>query len=195
MNSEEVKKIKEEYENLIETKRKMKYLLERKGKLERDPKVIEYIKLIGLIKPNDANIFKIIEHMSNKKVLSMAISRVNIENSNNIYICLGTYETAYDLDFDLCKQEFIVDYDSKNAEYSRFVELETSKVVDVPIEKRNQFEEENIILLPPENMNSVEFYTITKEKFFDDALTYGNDIALKRILNMKERDHNICKNI
>lgn len=139
-------------------------------------------KYLNLIKKLDSN--------NNKKMISeqemlykiFQTNRSSIKESNNIFVYLGTFQYSYDTDVEHGSYDYRVARENIDANYSAYENLETEKVLNIAISKRDIFEKENIIVFPQQaNFEQAEFYKLQK-LFISYCVKDNQTIAVAKIL-------------
>ena len=188
MKEELLQQMKEE----LEERKKEIALHNEKAKrikeLLKDPKVKEYIKLMNLGTPMLKQIKKTDEEIISS-FYSKYTYRIKENETNKIFVYLGTYK--YSKDYDICHYtpDIQVDYDSDKADYRLYQDLEDSSSKLIPIKQCEQFEKENIIIIPNTRYRRKEYYDIRQE-FFIKAIKKDQESAKKLVLKKYKRLNN-----
>lgn len=145
MNNTELEQFRKEYETL---KRENEALLEARDELRKlleTEEVKRYIELSDIVEenyeaPSD-------ESLATKVYSNISYSKIKEENSNNILIYMGSYlfeKLTYDSDPD--------------ADYKAYMDLETMRAYNIPLENVKTFENAHtIIYIPVTYPNHQEF--------------------------------------
>ena len=154
--------------------------VKRMKELEKDPNVKEYINLIKILE-DDLNLINI----SDKKLIlsyySCYLHEIKKEDTNGIYVYLGTFEYNNEIDIVHGSRDYRVSEDSKNADYKVYRNVESDYSIDIPIDKCEEFEKNNIIIRPKTYLNGEEYYKI-RDDFFVVAIKTNQESVKKLIL-------------
>ena len=116
MREELLKQLKTELENKKLENEKHNQKVKRIRELKSNPNVREYIKLINLVEDDLKQI-----KSSDEKIISSFYHRylyqIKKEETNGIYVYLGTYEYNNEVDIIHGSKDFRVNYDSPQANY------------------------------------------------------------------------------
>lgn len=170
--------IKKKEEELIEYNERLSKIKQ----LENDPRVIEYLSLIKYIEN-----FKL-ENGQNKDTpfYFEYLKDIKRDETNKIFVYIGTYSYISNYDSKIGKMTDLVLYNSSDADYRKYWDLEQKDVINIAIKNCIQFEKENIIIIPKTDDREKEYYKIQKE-FFDEALDKDQEIAKRKILSNYKR--------
>ena len=152
----------------------------RLRELEKDANVKEYINLIKILE-DDLNLINI----SDKKLIlsyySCYIHKIDECDTNKIYVYLGTFEYSNEIDIVHGSRDFRVKDDSEAADYKIYRNIETDCSIEIPIDKCEEFEKNNIIIKPKTYLNGEEYYNI-RDDFFVASIKTNQESAKKMIL-------------
>ena len=195
MNEQEQKKFREKYESLMDAKYKMTYILDKMHKLEEDMYVKEYLKLQGEYKKMSDSEGYEIPYISEEQLLEKAIRETEIEETNNIYVCMSAYNGKYGLDKENVKSKYRaldapVDYDSEKADYKQYYNVELSKnddgyEVNIPIAMCKEFENNNLVLYPPDIEFANKDYDYVKRTYFTTIYEDSEEKAIEKIMTKR----------
>ena len=106
--------------------------------------------------------------------------KMEIEDTNGIMICLGTYQTSSECDIVHGSADILVPRDSKNAEFRTYVDLEKplSDAFNVPISLCEEYEKKHTVLFPSP-LEAREFHHYLK---IEDAFANGQETAVQNVL-------------
>ncbi|MBQ2639335.1 MAG: hypothetical protein IJF92_01025 [Bacilli bacterium] len=195
MNEQEQKKFREKYESLMDAKDKMTYILDKMHKLEEDMYVKEYLKLQEEYKKiSDSEGYEI-PYISEEQLLEKAIRETEIEETNNIYVCMSAYNGKYGLDESNVKSRYRVldapvDYDSKEADYKQYYNIELSKSdegyeINIPIAMCKEFENNNLVLYPPDIEFANKYYDYVKRTYFTTIYESNEEKAIEKVMTKR----------
>lgn len=195
MTNEEREKIRVKYEHLLEIK---KEILKNKDEieiLEQDPTVRRYLELKERLESDKGYDYFEVVHLSNEMILEKAIKSVRVSNTNGIFICSGTYQNG-DIDSDF--NDYIVSHNDPDADFREYINIElpeydSSRIQLIPISECAEFEEKNIVLYPPKEVNSAQYYSKIRTMYFNTAIQYGCEKALEKVLYKRNMQQSFQK--
>lgn len=180
MKEELLTQLKQELQNRKIENQEHNTKIKRMKELEKNPNVKEYINLIKILE-DDLNLINI----SDKKLIlsyySYYLREIREDDTNKIYVYLGTFEYNNEIDIVHGSRDFRVKDDSEDADYKVYRNIESDYSMDIPIEKCEEFEKNNIIIRPKTYLNGKEYYNI-RDDFFIKAIKTNQEIAKKMIL-------------
>ena len=176
MNSNELNKFKKQYQEIVKKRELLNSLLVKKEELEKDAMVKSYCELLNELSLLSNELCK------EQNILDVAISHVNIKNTNGIYVYFGTF---YDNNLG---QEILVDRTNQYAKYNIYMNIEkiySSAGVKVPINFCESFEKNNKILFP-KNVFSERWviYEKARRLFFETCISDGQEEAIEKVLKL-----------
>lgn len=151
-------------------------LLRQKDKLEKNPTIVKYLKLIEEIdRCNDYFIKD--EELLNQSFRSL-INSGYLTDTNEIYFYYGT--------FILYNGESVqVPRNSGSGEYDLYKDIESCKYLKNPINSREEFESNHkVIVFPKPFPSNVDFNDVHKD-FLYTSLNDGQEVACKKVLARK----------
>ena len=181
MKEETLKKIKEEVEELRKKNEEINKKNERILELESDSRVKEYLRLRGIRKLKLASPLKEdVKSLVNKVYYRYTYS-INEEDTNKIYVYLGTYKDSLDSDIVHGSNRMKVHYNDPKSEYRIFQDIELDSQIILPISKCEEFERTHKIIYIEGYSLWAKFYQMQIE-FFTNAVIYGEKEACKLLL-------------
>ena len=180
MREDLLKEFRNEYRQDLRAKdendKNLSILKQRKAILENSPLIKDYVELNSQIdqymKNGDS-----IDGIFNKALLKY-VKKGLTEETNEIYLYLGTY---YSDGIDTVE----VERNSSDAVFDWYVDIESIKYVENPVEDRHDFELNNKVILLEDYHNSKYLLCEIRNQFIQDALYQGQDIACNNILSRK----------
>lgn len=121
------------------------------------------------------------EFMSERDILTKAIQKEKIDETNNILICIGTYCFIHGEKF------YEVNETDTKANYKIYLDLEKhveNALYKISIENVKEFEENHTILNSSEN--PIRFYNKMKKTFYETAIKENQEKAIKKVLEYNE---------
>ena len=110
---------------------------------------------------------------------------IDSETSNKIMVCMGSFKDSVDK---FATKEILTYEENHDASYKKYIDLETSELYTVPIDKVGQFESEYHIEYLPINLYNIQEYNNKlnelRLKFFKNLLYNSQeDTVLKLKMN------------
>jgi len=181
VNSEEIQLARNKYNELMEQRKKE--LKEKEDKiiiLKQDEKVAEYVKLSYDVSEEG-------KKASKNNILEKSFGEIakNTEKNDNIYVFIGYYGAA--------SPNHLAPLSEKNphVRYKYCVNLETTDIVVVEINKTSEFEKDNIVLYldDPKNYHHIGFYreklNELRNKYFEYLVNNSQKEAIKQIIKKR----------
>lgn len=177
MDNNLLKELKEKYNNEMckknEVDKSLKVLNKRKVILENSPIVRDYIELMDQIESLKYQI------TSEEEILNCLMTELEYRNdfkTNNIYCYCGTFIEENGS----CT---LVDENDKEIGYfDRYVDIESLCVLDNPVEDREVFEKENIVI---RDKNLYQLH----DDFITDCIKINQDAAVKKVLSRSKKNN------
>lgn len=111
------------------------------------------------------------------RIFNREVYKIKDTETNHIYVYRGTYLLDHFCDIEHGPTGIVVGRNDPSAQYRTYHDLEQYFEVDIPINKCDEFEQNNYILF----VGISRYYEIQKE-FIVDAIKYNQDVAVKNIL-------------
>lgn len=183
MEQEILQKIKDDYERRKQERTNLKDLMQEIKNLEETETVKKYLTLTEKL---DSTKFKKNLLVSDEELLDLAFSSncYNIKNTNNIYVCLGTFmlDSCYDIVHG--PSDIRLKYDDPRAEYRIYKNIEDGDSKLIPIKKCALFEATNKVIFPQTSRTDKYYYELQRE-FISTMIEHGQEEACKKILTRK----------
>ncbi len=170
MKEIEFKKLKEEYNELIKDRDKLKTIKDRMAELEKMPEIQEYIKLSSQVNMYTHGYISDFEKRTNPEIISEIVASGKITPTSDIYYYLGSsmkYDDGY---------TEIVDEKRDDAEYYKFCNIEEkydAGSVSVIPSKLETFKANHIVVFPTVLHDCRLSYTLAKNEFFNIYFNEG----------------------
>jgi len=183
MNEEDLKNIKEYYENL---KSKKAYYINIKKQLERLEQTKTVQKYLDLLEKTKNYDFQKMIDYKDDALLDMAFQRnlSSIKDTSKIYVYLGTFVLSDECDIVHGPYGIRVKYDDERADYRKYKDLESYFAIEMPIKKCADFEKENTIIFPSV-LNLESSFNQVQRDYLQIALEKGLEKARKHVLTKK----------
>ena len=179
MNSNELQQLKEGYKKLIDNRDELNKLISLKKELENNDIVKSYFEVLDKI---DELEDESIVNANDKALMDKAVECMNIKISNGIYVYFGTY---YEDSNDYCS---ITNYHDPKAHYSKYVDIEKHHSyagIEVPIDEREEFEQNNIIIMPKTFGSRKSLYDYVRYIFFETCIIENQEKAIEKVLKIR----------
>jgi len=180
MKEETLEKLRKELTEKKEKIKKHNEEVKRIKELRKDPKVKEYIKLTESLEGEE----KQIKQKNNELINSIYrkyVYEIEEEESNKIFVYIGTYCRSCEIDIEHGSSDYRVDYDSESAEYRTYWDLESYSAINVNINECEEFENIHTIICPDNYFKIMEYHRI-QEEFFYNAVLKNQEYAKKLVL-------------
>lgn len=184
MEKEILDKIKIDYKNALERKKYILELIDKINKLEENDIVKKYIELI--VEYESLENDKIINQSEQSIFDSICYDNMyKIRETNEIYVCLGTFMSSYDCDMIHGISAVRLSRDDPRAEYRIYRNIENGYSDYVSITVCDKFEETHHVIIPNTNIFTDSYFFKYQKEFFSLAVTVGQEEAKRRILEKK----------
>ena len=184
MNEKVLNEFREEYNKRLEKKHKidksLDILKKRKEILENSPIVRDYIELNDQIEKVSDMIFT--EEEVFFDTLYDFENKGLIDETNNIYLYAGSFINENG-------DERLVERDSLISEFDRYINIESLKDIDVPVEDRTNFEKNNKVLVLDNNDYIKYLIYDIRDQFIRDSLNYGQEDACSKVLIRNKKNY------
>jgi len=190
MKQEILDAIKKDFAERKERQKELKKKQRRKTELEQTKLVKEYLELKKELR--NVHFLKDTLNETETDILMKAFrthahlieqSRWNEkEDSEDIYVYLGTYMYNSTCDIVHGSTDYIVSRDCKDADYRQYRHLEDYwDTKDIPIAKCEEFEKTHKVIFLKGLMSEIKYYEMQRE-FIQLAVKYGQEEAYRKIL-------------
>lgn len=180
MNQEILYAIRLEYEEQKALKRKVDDMKSRLEALKKNEYVIEYLELLNMLNKMNYHRFST---WTDDNILDSVFRMHSYKNNetNGIYVCLGTFMLDDLCDIEHGPYDRIVDRDDPRAEYRKYQDIECIDTIQIPIKRCEEFEKKHKIIYPNTRYGSRFCYNIQKE-FIKDLLVMSQEEACAKVL-------------
>ena len=183
MNKELLKDFRDEYTEKLEINDKneasLKVLMQRKEILENMPVIQDYIKLVKQIEDLKNEV------STNKELFLRTLfdyeGKGLVDETNSIFVYDGSFITR---DGNIIRTE----RNSSDAEFDRYIDIESIEEVDIPVEDRKLFERFNKVIFLDESLPVKQSLYEIHNQFMQDAITNGEKAACKRVLSRNKKN-------
>lgn len=180
MKEELLINLRAELENQKQKNNQHNQKIKRINELKKDSNVKEYIQLMSEIDDNLKQI-KITDKEIIKSIYNHYLHKIKENETNGIYVYIGTYEYSHEKDIIHGSKDFKVDYNSPSADYRVYWNIEQSFPESISIKMCEQFEKTHIIINPNSYFKEQEYYEIQQD-FFIESVKVDQESAKKMIL-------------
>ena len=179
MNDKVFKRFKQEYEKLNHYREMANELKNTKETLEEQPVVRRYLEVCQ----------KLDDKMlacgcwDDRCIIETARKKITGDETNEIYVCIGTYKESKNVDFNYWPYSIPVPHDSEEAEYSEYVDLEKeiTDVFKIHISDRDEFEKKHDVIYLEKGPLSRQYFEELQVSFFLDAFKNGQKKAINSV--------------
>ncbi len=183
MNKELLKKFRNEYTERLEQNNKketsLKALIQRKEILENMPIIQDYINLVKQIDELNAEV------STDKQVFLHTLfdyeEKGLVDETNSIFIYDGSFMTRNGI-------VIATERNSSDAEFDRYIDIESIEEVDIPVEDRKLFERFNKVIFLDESLPVKQSLYEIHNQFMQDAITDGEKAACKKVLSRNKKN-------
>lgn len=117
------------------------------------------------------------------KIYYKYLHMIQADETNSIFVYLGTYQYNYDIDVVHSSNDIRVEYNSNNACYREFQDIEQPFPICVPIDKCEEFENKHNVIYTKSFFSLKKYYEIQKD--FVLALINENQKLVKTYILRK----------
>lgn len=186
MTNEDLKLMREKFEELKNKRTEVLKMGEAIETYEQHPAVKKYLELLALYKKNTTGVMYEFDKKTDEDLLHSAITSVIINDTNNIYVYMGSYIKSNG------SSDCRVKKDDPQADYRLYRNLELMAYqegyeISVPINECKNFEEKYMVIFPYKTYSNDQYYLKLRRIFFDTAVLEGQEKAFEKIkrLNIK----------
>ena len=180
MNEKIERQIKDNFKMRKEGIKKRNSDIDRINELKKDKAVLEYLELTSRYGENPQK-----KKFNEKDAIYYCYCHLlhEIEETNGIYVYLGTFTYYNDNDYAYEYFYHHVKRDSEEAVIRKYWNIESDKEIEIPIEKAREFEEKNIVIVTNGKIldSGYVFRSIQKE-FFTDVIKTSQRNAVKKLI-------------
>lgn len=155
--------LKKQQEEKTEAENKLKDLWKEKTIYESDSKVQKYKQIVEDIEKTEQVAFR---QIPTEDYIFNTLMEASYKETNGIYVYMGTYIYA-------------------SASWNSYNNVELCSpfaAIGILRKKSKTFEEENIVLFPPQTQDSQEFYNVVKRTFFKYVVEFGQEEAVQKVI-------------
>ena len=183
MKSEELIKLRENYNELINERNKILALKSKIEELENNSVVKEYLATIAEYK---AKHIDPIEQEEDSYFVRMAVSRTDITPRDDYYVYMGTYKYTNEIDIVHAAHDIRVNRDDKDADYVVYSNLEAKShslggTVEIPYSKADEFESTHKIIVPKNVVSRDSYFYKLQEEYYETAILESEDKAIEKV--------------
>ena len=180
MKEEILEQITKEYKELKEAKKELEYKKNRIRQLEENKFVQEYLNLYHEIyEINSKNEMYLPDDILFRRSIDRCLK--NLEETNGIYVYMGTYSWSNNKDVMRPSDEKL-NYSDPNAKFRIYRDLEKiNEEIVLPISECKDFEKNNTVIVLRTAIPESKIYQV-QEEFLQDAIKTNQEEAKKRVL-------------
>lgn len=109
---------------------------------------------------------------TDEDLLYSALCSVRINETNNIYVYMGTFKKNHECDIEHGALEFMAYQDGYE--------------IEIPIKECESFEQNHIVIYPQGTCLCDQYYLKLRDEFFDTAILDSQEKALEKIMTLKK---------
>lgn len=193
MTNEELEKIRNKYNELKDKRTEVLKMGEAIEEYEQHPVVKKYLQLIKLYEENTTGRMYEFDKKTDSDLLYSSLCSVRINETNNIYVYMGTFEKSYECDIEHGANDYRVNKDDPNADYRIYRNLELMSYqdeyeVEVEIHDCEKFEQEHIVIYPQGTCLYDQYYNQLRNEFFETAISESQETAVERVLAKRKNN-------
>ena len=186
MKNEELIKLRENYNELMNERNKILALKSKIEELENNPVVKEYLDTISEYEKNKAKHIDPIEQEEDSYFVRVAVSRTDITPRDDYYVYMGTYKYTNEIDIIHAAHDIRVNRDDKNADYVVYSNLEAKSysfdgTVEIPYSKADEFESTHKIIVPKNVVSRDSYFYKLQEEYYETAILESEDKAIEKV--------------
>ena len=186
MKSEELIKLRENYNELINERNKILALKSKIEELENNSVVKEYLATIAEYKTNKAKHIDPIEQEEDSYFVRVAVSRTDITPRDDYYVYMGTYKYTHEVDIVHAPHDIRVNRDDKDADYVVYSNLEARThsfdgTIEIPYSKADEFESTHKIIVPKNVVSRACYLYDLQEEYYETAILESEEKAIEKV--------------
>ena len=186
MKNEELIKLRENYNELMNERNKILALKSKIEELENNPVVKEYLDTISEYEKNKAKHIDPIEQEEDSYFVRVAVSRTDITPRDDYYVYMGTYKYTNEIDIVHAAHDIRVNRDDKDADYVVYSNLEAKsssfdRTIEVPYSKAYEFEKNHKIIVPENVFSRDSYFYKLQEEYYETAILESDDKAIEKV--------------
>lgn len=186
MKNEELIKLRENYNELINEKNKILALKSKIEKLEKNPVVKEYLDTISEYEDSKSKYVNPIEKKEDSYFVRTAVNQTTITPREDYYVYMGTYKYNNEMDIIHAPNDIRVNRNDKDADYVVYYNLEARAHsfeghVEIPYSKADEFELAHKIIVPKNVISRESYFYDLQEEYYETVILESEDKAIERI--------------
>lgn len=186
MRNEELIKLRDNYNELINERDKILALKSKIEKLENDPIVKEYLDTVSEYEDIKAKHVYPVEEKEDSYFVRRAVDKTSITPRKDYYVYMGTYKHTSEIDIIHAANDIRVNRNDKNADYVVYYNLEASVhslegTVEVPYSKADEFESTHKIIVPKNVVSSNSYFYDLQEEYYETAILESEAKAIEKV--------------
>lgn len=186
MRNEELIKLRENYNELINERNKILALKSKIEKLENDPIVKEYLDTVSEYENIKAKHVYPVEEKEDSYFVRRAVDKTSITPREDYYVYMGTYKRNSEIDIIHATNDIRVNRNDKDADYVVYYNLEArvhsfEGTVEVPYSKADEFESTHKIIVPKNVVSSNSYFYDLQEEYYETAILESEAKAIEKV--------------
>lgn len=184
MTDKNLLNIRNKYNELLETNKNLKQLLDIKQEMETDEKIKEYMNVLKALEIYRSVFNNNDKILNQDEILEKVMEEENITTTNQIYVYQCSYaKDPYKSNHQM-RGYYRVAADDSRAEYHVYLDIEKeykSAAIEIAASEREKFEENNHVIYP-KNCFPFDCYKQNRKKFFETVLNNNQEYAVKKLI-------------
>ena len=128
---------------------------------------------------------------TDEDLLYSALCSVRINETNNIYVYMGTFKKNHECDIEHGANDYRVNKNDPDADYRiyrnlEFMAYQDGYEIEIPIKECESFEQNHIVIYPQGTCLCDQYYLKLRDEFFDTAILDSQEKALEKIMTLKK---------
>lgn len=186
MKNEELQNLKEKVEQLKQKRDKVLAIQAKIKELEETEEVKKYLELLELYEEKTTGRNKGIETYTDKKIIDIALSNVEITPDEEIYVYIGTYKINHEVDIVHGSNDYEVGRTNFNADYVEYENIESKYdgTVQIPYKEADEFERTHKVIFPKNIASRQRYFYDLQSEYFETMIFESPEIAKERIYKL-----------
>lgn len=186
MRNEELIKLRENYNELINERNKILALKSKIEKLKNDPIVKEYLDTVSEYEDIKTKHVYPVEEKEGSYFVRRAVDKTSITPREDYYAYMGTYKHTNEIDIIHAANDIRVNRNNKDADYVVYYNLEARAhsfegTVEVPYSKADEFESTHKIIVPKNVVSSNSYFYDLQEEYYETAILESEAKAIEKV--------------
>ena len=190
MKNEELKLLKEKFEQL-QTKRNEALNLQKEiALLEETEDVKKYLHLLNILNEKTSGRNTGITNFTDRDIINIALREARITPDEETYVYLGTYKYNNEVDIVHGASDFLVNRNDKNADYVLYQLLESYYCdnVQIPYKEADEFENTHRVIIPRNVKSNERYFYDLQAEYFETMILKSPEEASQNIKRLLKKE-------